>query len=149
MQAGVLLVLPDFVPAAAHRLRPGSDVCAHRAPYPTPPRPACLQLRTACDLELWAEAFRTVEDIQGLVALTPKGVKVGGRLPPLPLPPQRAPHPPHQPHPPHTHLEVHACAPMDGTRAPQHAATAHPAARRIPARLSMLALSCQASSAKL
>lgn len=33
------------------------------------------QLRTACDLELWAEAFRSVEDIQGLYALAPKGCK--------------------------------------------------------------------------
>jgi translation initiation factor 3 subunit A len=33
------------------------------------------QLRAACELELWAEAFRSVEDIQGLVALAPKGVK--------------------------------------------------------------------------
>ncbi|KAL4444951.1 hypothetical protein ABPG77_004001 [Micractinium sp. CCAP 211/92] len=33
------------------------------------------QLRTACDLELWAEAFRSVEDIQGLMALAPKGCK--------------------------------------------------------------------------
>ena len=33
------------------------------------------QLKTACDLELWAEAFRSVEDIQGLVAMTPKGAK--------------------------------------------------------------------------
>jgi translation initiation factor 3 subunit A len=34
------------------------------------------QLRTACDLELWAEAFRSVEDIQGLVNMSPKGMKV-------------------------------------------------------------------------
>ena len=33
------------------------------------------QLRTACDLELWAEAFRSVEDIQGLFAMSPKGTK--------------------------------------------------------------------------
>ena len=33
------------------------------------------QLRAACALSLWAEAFRSVEDIQGLVALAPKGVK--------------------------------------------------------------------------
>jgi translation initiation factor 3 subunit A len=33
------------------------------------------QLRTACDLELWAEAFRSVEDIQGLFLLAPKGCK--------------------------------------------------------------------------
>ncbi|KAI3438410.1 hypothetical protein D9Q98_000841 [Chlorella vulgaris] len=33
------------------------------------------QLRTACDLELWAEAFRSVEDIQGLMLLAPKGCK--------------------------------------------------------------------------
>ncbi|PSC76450.1 eukaryotic translation initiation factor 3 subunit A-like [Micractinium conductrix] len=33
------------------------------------------QLRTACDLELWAEAFRSVEDIQGLFAMAPKGCK--------------------------------------------------------------------------
>ncbi|KAL6776514.1 EIF3A [Auxenochlorella protothecoides x Auxenochlorella symbiontica] len=31
------------------------------------------QLRAACELELWAEAFRSVEDIQGLLALAPKG----------------------------------------------------------------------------
>ena len=33
------------------------------------------QLRTACDLELWAEAFRSVEDIRWLISLAPKGVK--------------------------------------------------------------------------
>jgi translation initiation factor 3 subunit A len=33
------------------------------------------QLRTACDLELWAEAFRSVEDIQGLLLMAPKGCK--------------------------------------------------------------------------
>ncbi|KAL4448023.1 hypothetical protein ABPG75_005242 [Micractinium tetrahymenae] len=33
------------------------------------------QLRTACDLELWAEAFRSVEDIQGLMGMAPKGCK--------------------------------------------------------------------------
>jgi translation initiation factor 3 subunit A len=33
------------------------------------------QLKTACTLELWAEAFRSVEDIQGLVGSPPKGVK--------------------------------------------------------------------------
>lgn len=33
------------------------------------------QLRTACELELWAEAFRSVEDIQGLIAMAPKGIK--------------------------------------------------------------------------
>jgi translation initiation factor 3 subunit A len=33
------------------------------------------QLKTACTLELWAEAFRSVEDIQGLVGSPPKGIK--------------------------------------------------------------------------
>ena len=33
------------------------------------------QLRSACELELWAEAFRSVEDIQGLTHLAPKGIK--------------------------------------------------------------------------
>lgn len=33
------------------------------------------QLRTACDLELWAEAFRSIEDIRGLISLSPKGMK--------------------------------------------------------------------------
>ena len=33
------------------------------------------QLKTACTLELWAEAFRSVEDIQGLVGTPPKGIK--------------------------------------------------------------------------
>lgn len=33
------------------------------------------QLRTACDLELWGEAFRSVEDIQGLIALGKKQPK--------------------------------------------------------------------------
>jgi translation initiation factor 3 subunit A len=27
------------------------------------------QLKTACELEMWAEAFRSVEDIQALIAL--------------------------------------------------------------------------------
>lgn len=30
------------------------------------------QLRVACELELWGEAFRSVEDIQQLIALTKK-----------------------------------------------------------------------------
>ena len=60
---------------------------AERAPRP-PPAPRSVlstwelyvdtrfeQLRAACDLELWAEAFRSVEDIQGLAALAPKGIK--------------------------------------------------------------------------
>lgn len=34
------------------------------------------QLRVACELELWGEAFRSVEDIQQLISLTKK---VGGR----------------------------------------------------------------------
>jgi len=38
------------------------------------------QLRTACDLELWAEAFRSIEDIQGLVSMAPKGIR-GPRAP--------------------------------------------------------------------
>ena len=38
------------------------------------------QLRTACELELWAEAFRSVEDIQGLIAMSPKGTKVKASL---------------------------------------------------------------------
>lgn len=33
------------------------------------------QLKTACVLELWAEAFRSVEDIQTLFLMAPKGVK--------------------------------------------------------------------------
>jgi len=33
------------------------------------------QLKTACILELWAEAFRSVEDIQTLFLMAPKGVK--------------------------------------------------------------------------
>lgn len=33
------------------------------------------QLKAACELELWAEAFRSVEDIQTLIALAPKGIK--------------------------------------------------------------------------
>lgn len=33
------------------------------------------QLHTACELELWAEAFRSVEDIQNLVKESPKGIK--------------------------------------------------------------------------
>jgi translation initiation factor 3 subunit A len=35
------------------------------------------QLKSACELHLWAEAFRSVEDIQGLMALFPsnKGIK--------------------------------------------------------------------------
>lgn len=33
------------------------------------------QLKTACNLELWAEAFRSVEDIQGLIGIPPKGIK--------------------------------------------------------------------------
>lgn len=35
------------------------------------------QLKSACELQLWAEAFRSVEDIQGLMALFPsnKGIK--------------------------------------------------------------------------
>eukprot|EP00887_Chlorella_sp_A99_P004683 scaffold4.g4683.t1 len=39
------------------------------------------QLRTACDLELWAEAFRTVEDIQGLVGMAPKASEGGVKGP--------------------------------------------------------------------
>ena len=32
-------------------------------------------MQTACDLELWQEAFRSVEDIQGLMALGKKTPK--------------------------------------------------------------------------
>lgn len=33
------------------------------------------QLRTACELDLWAEAFRSVEDIQTLIGMAPKGIR--------------------------------------------------------------------------
>jgi len=39
------------------------------------------QLKTACALELWAEAFRSVEDIQGLVGSPPKGIKAAKAYP--------------------------------------------------------------------
>ena len=35
----------------------------------------CCCAQTACDLELWQEAFRSVEDIQGLMALGKKTPK--------------------------------------------------------------------------
>ena len=47
----------------------------HLACYQTFVINACLIVQVACELELWAEAFRSVEDIQALIALAKKAPK--------------------------------------------------------------------------
>ena len=39
------------------------------------PRPPTPHTQVACELELWAEAFRSVEDIQALISLGKKQPK--------------------------------------------------------------------------
>jgi translation initiation factor 3 subunit A len=65
----LLQLCPDHgLPVAASRYREQRDISA--------PESLNLfletrfeQLKTACELEMWAEAFRSVEDIQALIAL--------------------------------------------------------------------------------
>lgn len=68
----MLCAVPDVAPCAprTHSFD-GSTHCWYHVMLTD----RCGGMQTACDLELWQEAFRSVEDIQGLMNLSKKTPK--------------------------------------------------------------------------